>query len=307
MITYYERALFRGMSSSRYGRACSCMVLIIPLAEARLRAAGKLGPGEHLRIEQLGYHNGSVSAGTHGGGGAWDSLPLDMEGVRILRECGIAAFPRTRAQFPTTGAHDHCLVIGCPHLAPAARAQVADLKAGRNGLVGHGPDNGPKVPWITFQDALKKYWTWYLAQQEDNVDLLTFRTKKRQAAKAPGSWQYVSVNDAGDVSFATGPCKATGTAVLRFTGIPVGRSAFVRLVEVDVDGKGKATRLPAHSDEWVEFAGTSGSTTVVYPFCIPLGSAPSGKKRRLRLEWNSDAKGAAIELVKVSYEKKVTV
>lgn len=300
-----ERIKFRGMDTARFGSVCSCLVAIIPLAEARLRAEGLLPPGGRLTFAQLSYHAGSLSAGTHAGGGTFDSQ-FSYAQAKVLRECGIRACPRTIQQFPT-GAHNHCIVVGCPHLSWDAKQQLVDLKAGRNGLAGHGPDNGADVPWITYKQALAKYAAWFAAQQEDAVDLLTFRTKKRQPIKAAKKWQLVQVNDAGDVSFATGPCKATGTALLRFNGVPAGKSAYVRVAEYDVDSNGKATNTGAHADEWVEVPGTSGTTSYLFPFCVPVGDGAGNKTRRLRLEWHTDVEGAALELVKVSYEKKVTV
>lgn len=111
-----------------------------------------------LEITQGCYNNGAVaaSAGTHDGGGAVDIRAKTLnaaqvgEAVNILRKVGFAAWHR----LPSEGnwpEHIHCIAIGCPDLSRGAKNQVADYKAGRNGLANNGPDNGTRA-WVN--------WTW---------------------------------------------------------------------------------------------------------------------------------------------------
>lgn len=111
-----------------------------------------------LEITQGCYNNGAVaaSAGTHDGGGAVDIRAKALnaaqvgEAVNILRKVGFAAWHR----LPSEGnwpEHIHCIAIGCPDLSRGAKNQVADYKAGRNGLANNGPDDGTRA-WVA--------WTW---------------------------------------------------------------------------------------------------------------------------------------------------
>jgi hypothetical protein len=111
-----------------------------------------------LVITQGCYNNGAVSAsaGTHDGGGAVDIRAKTLtaaqvgEAVNILRKVGFAAWHR----LPSEGnwpEHIHCIAIGCPDLSSGAKSQVADYKAGRNGLANKRADNGPRT-WVN--------WTW---------------------------------------------------------------------------------------------------------------------------------------------------
>lgn len=111
---------------------------------ALVQAADRLG--YDLTITQGSYNAGGVSAsaGTHDGGGVVDLAAWDhVRKVRELRRVGFAAWyrPAIPGLWPP---HIHAVLIGNRKLAPVARAQVADYLAGRDGLAGHGPDNGPR-------------------------------------------------------------------------------------------------------------------------------------------------------------------
>lgn len=102
--------------------------------------------GYPLTITQGSYNAGGVSAsaGTHDGGGVVDLAPFDHENkVRELRKTGFAAWfrPAIPGLWPD---HIHAVLIGNAKLSPAAKAQVLDYKAGRNGLANHGADTGPR-------------------------------------------------------------------------------------------------------------------------------------------------------------------
>lgn len=105
----------------------------------------------------------SVSGGTHDGSGALDISVQDLarkgvtieQVVRAGRLAGLAMWYR-----PTiTGLwskHIHGISIGSKGLSPTAAAQVEAYKDGYNGL-GHlgrgGPDDGPKVPYVVWEDV----------------------------------------------------------------------------------------------------------------------------------------------------------
>jgi peptidoglycan hydrolase-like protein with peptidoglycan-binding domain len=125
---------------------------------AMLRAAGRrVARGCVLDLTQGSYSSGvSQSAGTHDGGGAADISVHSLCGrshaavVRALRTVGFAAWYRTPAQgdWPT---HIHAIAISDPDLSSGAQSQVGDYFSGRNGLAGHGPDDGPAVPKVTWE------------------------------------------------------------------------------------------------------------------------------------------------------------
>ena len=110
----------------------------------------------HMAEERLGFgldiiqgsYNNSVSAsgGTHGGGGAIDvsAKRRPNEVVRVLREVGFAAWHRLPSQGPWIE-HIHAVAIADPELSPAARQQVCEYEAGRNGLANNGKDDGPRL------------------------------------------------------------------------------------------------------------------------------------------------------------------
>src|SRR5690606_18996527 len=119
---------------------------------AKLRAAERR-LGFPLTIVQGSYRGGAgakASAGTHDRGGVvdirtWD-LPAGMtpqQVVRVLRECGLIAWYRTKTQ--GFDPHIHAIDYGNPDLAPSAARQVAAWEQGRNGLASNGPDDGPRV------------------------------------------------------------------------------------------------------------------------------------------------------------------
>lgn len=84
-----------------------------------------------------------ASGGTHAGSGAMDVWPSDgnwRRAVDVLRGLGDIAWHRTPAQ-GNWAEHIHGITPGIPGLAPSAAAQVANFRAGLNGLRGNGPDN----------------------------------------------------------------------------------------------------------------------------------------------------------------------
>lgn len=98
--------------------------------------------GYTLTILQGSYNAGGVAAsgGTHDGGGVVDLAPYDHENkVIALRAVGFAAW--FRPAIPGLWSdHIHAVLIGNAKLSDAAKAQVADYYAHKDGLAGHRPD-----------------------------------------------------------------------------------------------------------------------------------------------------------------------
>jgi hypothetical protein len=169
----YTRRSWRGVTAN--------LRTIEMLEITELRALRSLTP---LSIPQGSYNAGGVSAsgGTHDGGGALDVSVRGMTWtqksqtvVRALRETGFAAW--YRAYLPGVWSeHIHCIAIGDKQLSPAARDQVVDYYAGRNGLANNGPDNGPRISPIPVyrQDIDMSY---YGPEKWDAVDFTRLFTK----------------------------------------------------------------------------------------------------------------------------------
>lgn len=91
--------------------------------------------GYPVHITQ-GSYNTSVGAsgGTHGGGGAVDTYPRKATEYRVWRRAGWFTWPRFPSQGPWAR-HDHGILPTNKKLSAAALNQVAEYRAGRNGLV----------------------------------------------------------------------------------------------------------------------------------------------------------------------------
>ena len=119
---------------------------------AKLREAERR-LGLSLTIVQGSYRGAfgaAASAGTHNRGGVIDLRTWDLPAsttpqqvVRVLRECGLIAWYRTKAQ--GFDPHIHAIDYGNPDLDPSAARQVTAWEQGRNGLASNGLDDGPRV------------------------------------------------------------------------------------------------------------------------------------------------------------------
>lgn len=145
-----------------YGkRVCQCVIENIPVVEHNLREIGAIKTDLSGMITQGGYNKGGVtaSAGTHDRGGVLDvrSTLVDNVGkLRAWREAGWFMSDR----LPSEGSwprHGHGVLVGCPHVSSGARSQVESYRRGRNGLRGQGPDRGPRVPIVTWREAVNNY------------------------------------------------------------------------------------------------------------------------------------------------------
>jgi hypothetical protein len=117
------------------------------LIYAAKRAAGLAE--ESARVVQGSYHKGSLSAGTHNGGGAFDlsvrglSHKQILDLVNELRKRNVAAWYRSPLYgWPESlgGAHIHGIVMDEPGLSYAAKRQVINYRDGLNGLASKRKD-----------------------------------------------------------------------------------------------------------------------------------------------------------------------
>ncbi len=113
-------------------------------------APKKRGP---WRIGQGSYSDGSLSAGTHSGGGAVDIMFAGLTRkqrratVKWLRRAGFAAWSRVGPGWSPGNEHAHGILRGHRTASPEAKAQVVAYDAGRDGLVSNLIDREwrPKV------------------------------------------------------------------------------------------------------------------------------------------------------------------
>jgi GH24 family phage-related lysozyme (muramidase) len=143
------------------GRTCICMIKALPLVEYRFAQKGWIQEDFSGLVTQWGYQNNAVDASstTHNGGGCFDVryTLVDTDAKLIVwQECGFTPFRRRLPQWRLSK-HGHVLVSGCPHLDPAAAAQIADYRIGRNGLASHGAYDGPTGIYRTWRRAQEIY------------------------------------------------------------------------------------------------------------------------------------------------------
>ncbi len=106
-------------------------------------APKKRGP---WRIGQGSYSDGSLSAGTHSGGGAVDIMFAGLTRkqrratVKWLRRAGFAAWSRVGPGWSPGNEHAHGILRGHRNAHPAAKSQVVAYDNRRDGLVSNLPD-----------------------------------------------------------------------------------------------------------------------------------------------------------------------
>lgn len=123
-----------------------------------------------------GSYNTSVAAsgGTHAGGGAVDiraSNLTDAQEQQVVtwgRRIGFAMWLRRESK--SWPRHIHGIAIGCPDLSEAAANQVAAYRQGRNGLADWGPDDGPSVPFTTWEKYRSSRGDELSAKAERKID-----------------------------------------------------------------------------------------------------------------------------------------
>ena len=98
------------------------------------------------RLGQGSYSQGSLSAGTHAGGGAVDIMFAGLTKkqqratTKWLRRAGFAAWSRVGPGWSPGNEHAHGILRGHRTASPQAKAQVVAYDAGRDGLVSNLPD-----------------------------------------------------------------------------------------------------------------------------------------------------------------------
>jgi hypothetical protein len=143
-LTAGARVTFRGVTVNERTKA------MLLAAESLL--------GKQFVLEQGSYNPGGdpSSAGTHDGGGVVDlsvsgmSESTQTTTVRRLREVGFAAWRRTPSQ-GDWGYHIHAVAVSDTDLSSQAQHQVGDYYLGQNGLANRGPDDGPQVTKVTWE------------------------------------------------------------------------------------------------------------------------------------------------------------
>lgn len=262
----------------RGGYVCECVTLIVPVMERRMIDAGVMD--ESFDFFQYGYNAGGVpaSAGTHDQGGVWDSDQDSDKQLRIQRECGGAAWGRTTAQ--GFDPHNHTVLCGCPHLSAGAEDQENDYRNGRNGLANNGADDGPDVPYITWQDAYRKYEPEGLFGM---TDLTKPHRSKDQTVTGDDEWQTLRIDDDDGFTFVTGPCDAyLIVACLALTGLDPGDVCQFRFQGV-LDYPDDRDTVVEYAYPITELVATTGTTFDQVVWANNLGGDSDGAKRRLRL------------------------
>lgn len=134
-------------------RACQCVIEAVNEYEKVNRTSLRTS-----EIYQGSYSHARLSAGTHSGGGAIDTVSLSRQRLLSARNMGFWPSNRTTAQ--GFSPHAHWVLFGCPHAAPGLRYQESELRAGRNGLVGRKRDDGPRPGRIkTFKQYMRDKYT----------------------------------------------------------------------------------------------------------------------------------------------------
>ena len=208
-------------------RACDCQVKILPLLESKLRAAGAVKQDLSGLITQGAYSTGvAASAGTHAGGGVldvkWSTVDTAAK-LKAWRECGYTMSPRLESEGPWPR-HGHGVLIGCPHLSPTAARQVVAYRQGRNGLSNQGRDRGPRVRFVTWQQAIAEAEA---AKSKGTISLAAIRNPGKNPANVKRLQQALRAagRDPGPVDGDFGPRTRAAYA------------AFERSIGLTGDGK----------------------------------------------------------------------
>lgn len=112
------------------------------------------------RFGQGSYSSGTLSAGTHSGGGAVDIMFAGLNkrqrraAIKFLRKAGFAAWAREGALWGANGSNDHAhaILLGHRTLSVEAMKQTDSYRAGRNGLANNALDP-------TWRPKVKRRWS----------------------------------------------------------------------------------------------------------------------------------------------------
>lgn len=271
----------------RGGYVCECVTLIYPIMERRAAEAGVGTPSD---VYQYCYNAGGVSAsaGTHDAGGVTDHNQWTDAQLRIQRECGGAAWYRTPAE--GFDYHTHIVLCGCPHLSSGAADQVTDYRNGRNGLANNGPDTGPDVPYITWQDAYYKYAGDNPPDDEGLFGMTKRISKYRGAAQTLETNDYsktLATDDDGGPSIATNT-KGMVDVIVYVTG-GLARDDEIGFRWIYVGTKDGKTNVDWQSSV-IDFRSNGGTDRVQFVHHFDLKPAENGWDHKLRLAVNTGGK-----------------
>lgn len=156
---------------------CSCQKLWFPAFEAELLARGLPVP----QIAQL-IGGAVASANTHATGGAADWWGVNVEVAATARMMGApATWVRSTGSF-ADNKHTHSVLRGCPHLHPSAQAQIREVDAGGDGLIGNAADPPPLKDYLnqrTWQEGI----AWHRALERRRARSMKIRRAKERKAK----------------------------------------------------------------------------------------------------------------------------
>lgn len=149
------------MATFRGKPCCDCFPKFIPALESELRARGLIE--DTLNIMQL-TGMATASALVHSKGGAIDIAETDPEISKIARRMGCVLSPRVTGSF-ATNRHSHGVLVDCPHRHPQATAQVVEIYAGGDGLLGDVPDDPELHPYLFPKRTWKEGIVWHQEQK----------------------------------------------------------------------------------------------------------------------------------------------
>lgn len=162
LIKLGQKGSFKVVNTIELGKRTTVNGKTVNQRTANMIKAAEKESGVTMPLTQGSYHKGvAASGGTHDGGGAIDVSVKNMsakqrsKAVAGLRKVGFAAWDRTGVANFTP--HIHAIAISDTDLASAAwhpdrNKQVYDYFNGKDGLASHGKDNGPNVPFTTWED-----------------------------------------------------------------------------------------------------------------------------------------------------------
>jgi hypothetical protein len=137
----------------RFGWVCPCNARWLPLVERVMLARGIID--EEIDYFQLNYHPGfGGSVGTHDKGKPVDTAQCDPEHIVVWRWAG----GDVQRRYPPFQKHGHGGPWGCRHGSKASKAQDVQWTHRQNGLIGHGPVEGP-WPVVNWKTGIKRMET----------------------------------------------------------------------------------------------------------------------------------------------------
>lgn len=158
--------------------ACPCQGRWFPVFEQELRELGIITAP--LRLAQL-IGDAKDSAKVHTLGGCADWWETDVRIAQIAREMGApATWTRTTGSF-ADNQHTHSGLRGCPHMASGGLAQIREVDAGGDGLLGTAPDDPRLKPYLntrSWEDGI----AW--AKRRQRIRALNAKIDAAQAEKA---------------------------------------------------------------------------------------------------------------------------